>query len=90
MGSPPDETGRSADEGPQIQVRVAPMWVGKHEVTQAEYREFEQLATERGKQLIWGRHMIPGAPLAWIWSWSAGQTKSRCRCSMAAAPTAVR
>lgn len=43
MGSPADEPNRKTDEGPQVRVRVAPMWVGKHEVTQAEYREFELL-----------------------------------------------
>jgi formylglycine-generating enzyme required for sulfatase activity len=43
MGSPPDEPNRKSDEGPQIEVRVAPMWVGKFEVRQSEYREYELL-----------------------------------------------
>lgn len=43
MGSPPDEPHRKADEGPQVEVRIAPMWVGKFEVRQAEYMEFELL-----------------------------------------------
>lgn len=43
MGSPENEKGRRKDEGPQVEVNVPPMWVGKHEVTQREYREFEFL-----------------------------------------------
>lgn len=43
MGSPPNEPTRKEDEGPQIEVRVPPMWVGMHELTQQEYREFELL-----------------------------------------------
>ena len=39
MGSPPEEIGRDQDEGPQTRV-VLPQgfWIGKHEVTQSEYR----------------------------------------------------
>jgi len=33
MGSPPDETGRRPDEGPQRQVSIDSLWVGKFEVT---------------------------------------------------------
>jgi formylglycine-generating enzyme required for sulfatase activity len=40
MGSPDGEADRSPDEGPQVRVRVAPMWVGKCEVTWAEYKAF--------------------------------------------------
>lgn len=43
MGSPEDEEGRLDDEGPQIQVSVDPMWVGKTEVTWAEYKEYMSL-----------------------------------------------
>ncbi len=43
MGSPADESGRHDDEGPQVQVRVEPFWMGKHEVTWAEYQEFMAL-----------------------------------------------
>jgi formylglycine-generating enzyme required for sulfatase activity len=34
MGSPPDEQGREADEGPQHQVTLRSFEIGKHEVTQ--------------------------------------------------------
>jgi formylglycine-generating enzyme required for sulfatase activity len=37
MGSPSTETGRKADEGPQVQVRIEPFWMGKCEVTWDEY-----------------------------------------------------
>ena len=38
MGSPPDEPGRDDDEGPQRTVTIRePFWVGKYEVTSAEW-----------------------------------------------------
>jgi formylglycine-generating enzyme required for sulfatase activity len=37
MGSPPDEQGRRDDEGPQVEVEVSPFWMGRCEVTWAEY-----------------------------------------------------
>jgi formylglycine-generating enzyme required for sulfatase activity len=37
MGSPPEEKGRSADEGPQHPVTLKPFWMGKCEVTWEEY-----------------------------------------------------
>ncbi|HVT30729.1 MAG TPA: formylglycine-generating enzyme family protein [Lacipirellulaceae bacterium] len=40
MGSSPTETHRSKDEGPQVRVKVEPFWMGKCEVTWAEYRSF--------------------------------------------------
>ena len=45
MGSPDDENGRKLDEGPQVEISVDPMWVGKFEVTNQEYRQFCQLYT---------------------------------------------
>ena len=43
MGSPDDEEGRNDDEGPQIDVIVAPMWVAKTEVNWAQYKEYMEL-----------------------------------------------
>ncbi len=43
IGSPEDEAEREPCEGPQIEVVVAPMWVGKHEVTWEEYDHFMTL-----------------------------------------------
>jgi sulfatase modifying factor 1 len=40
LGSPASETLRKSDEGPQVRVAVAPFWMGKHEVTWAEYRAY--------------------------------------------------
>lgn len=37
MGSPAGEAGRKDDEGPQAEVAIQPFWIGKHEVTWAEY-----------------------------------------------------
>jgi formylglycine-generating enzyme required for sulfatase activity len=39
MGSPASEPGRSDDEGPQRQVTVSGFYMGKYQVTQAEYQE---------------------------------------------------
>ncbi len=40
LGSPETEADRNEDEGPQVRVTVAPFWIGKCEVTWAEYRAF--------------------------------------------------
>ena len=42
MGSPPTEAGRRADEGPAFEVTVEPFYIGRFEVTQAEYDLFLQ------------------------------------------------
>jgi formylglycine-generating enzyme required for sulfatase activity len=38
MGSPASEKGRKDDEGPQVEIEISPFWIGKHEVTWAEYK----------------------------------------------------
>ena len=40
LGSPADESGRNADEGPQAQVRISPMWVARCEVTWDQYHVY--------------------------------------------------
>lgn len=40
MGSPPSEKGRDADEGPVHEVCVDGFWVGRYEVTNAQFRRF--------------------------------------------------
>ncbi len=40
MGSPESEEDRRDDEGPQFEVTVKPFWMGKYEVTWAEYKKF--------------------------------------------------
>jgi formylglycine-generating enzyme required for sulfatase activity len=44
IGSPDDEADRRDDEGPQVEITVAPFWMGKHEVTWSEYKQYMQLA----------------------------------------------
>jgi formylglycine-generating enzyme required for sulfatase activity len=40
MGSPADEAGRDACEGPQYDVKVEPFWIGSCEVTWQEYKVY--------------------------------------------------
>jgi formylglycine-generating enzyme required for sulfatase activity len=40
MGSPASEEKRKEDEGPQLEVEIAPFWMGKYEVTWDEYDQF--------------------------------------------------
>ncbi|MCL2710200.1 MAG: formylglycine-generating enzyme family protein [Planctomycetaceae bacterium] len=40
MGSPEDEAGRRADEGPRHEVEIKPFWMGEHEVTWKEFEQF--------------------------------------------------
>ena len=40
LGSPPTERGRRPDEGPQVQVRLEPFWMGRTEVTWDAYHVF--------------------------------------------------
>lgn len=40
LGSPPGEKDRKADEGPQVEIQVAPFWMGKYEVTWSEYKSY--------------------------------------------------
>lgn len=43
LGSPVDEVNRQEDEGPQVEVSVPAMWVGKYEVTWSEYKLYMEL-----------------------------------------------
>ena len=47
MGSPDNEKGRQADEGPQHKVSIPPMWMGKCEVGWNEYELFMYPMEER-------------------------------------------
>lgn len=40
LGSPDSEAERRKDEGPQVRIKIAPCWIGKCEVTWAEYQRF--------------------------------------------------
>lgn len=43
MGSPEGETGRQPTEGPQFEVWIEPFWMGRCEVSWAEYRQYMSL-----------------------------------------------
>jgi formylglycine-generating enzyme required for sulfatase activity len=47
MGSPADERGRGADEGPRHRVAVRPFWMGRCEVTWDEYDLFRDMMRKR-------------------------------------------
>lgn len=48
MGSPEDEEGRAANEGPQHRVRITkPFYLGMHEVTLGQFRQFVEAKTYR-------------------------------------------
>jgi formylglycine-generating enzyme required for sulfatase activity len=40
MGSPESEAGRKDDEGPQNEVKIAPFWMGKYEITWQQYEQW--------------------------------------------------
>jgi len=42
-------------------------FVGNSVTDTINYRALAELAKSRGYKHVWGRHMIPGAPLQWIW-----------------------
>jgi formylglycine-generating enzyme len=43
LGSPVEESGRKEDEGPQVEIEVPAFWMGKCEVTWAEYKYFMRM-----------------------------------------------
>jgi formylglycine-generating enzyme required for sulfatase activity len=56
MGSPENEAGRKADEGPQHEVEIAPFWMGKCEVT---WREFELFMYPTEEKKAREMHKLP-------------------------------
>ncbi len=42
-------------------------FVGNSVTDTIDHTGFVDLAASQGHTQIWGRHMIPGAPLSWIW-----------------------
>jgi len=43
-------------------------FIGNSVTDQINYDGLQALAKSRGSDLVWGRHMIPGAPLEWLWA----------------------
>ena len=71
MGSPEDEEGRLADEGPQHRVTIAkPFYIGKYEVTNAQFRRFEPRHNSRwyeeyGKRIDLNSDEQPAVMIHW-------------------------
>ena len=47
-------------------------FIGNSVTDTINYRGLAALAKSRGHEHVWGRHMIPGAPLQWIWEHPKG------------------
>ena len=43
LGSPESEADRKEDEGPQVEIEVAPFWMGTYEVTWSEYKQYMRM-----------------------------------------------
>ena len=56
-----------AAQEPEAQKTLRVYFVGNSVTDTINYRGLEALAKSRGHKHVWGRHMIPGAPLQWIW-----------------------
>lgn len=52
MGSPEDEDWREDDEGPQRQVKVAPFWMGKCEITWDQYDVWNEDVDQRMRKML--------------------------------------
>lgn len=55
----------AAAPAPEKSLRV--YFIGNSVTDTINYRGLTELAKSRGHTQVWGRHMIPGAPLQWIW-----------------------
>lgn len=65
MGSPPDETGRSDDEGPQRWVEVDAFALGKTEVSFEQWDACVQGGACRKAEAGWGRGPMPVITVSW-------------------------
>ena len=67
MGSPPDEKGRDADEGPQRRVSVPRVAIGKYEVTFAQWDACVDAGgcSHRPEDQGWGRGERPVINVSW-------------------------
>ncbi len=57
----------AAVQAPAEEKPLRVFFVGNSVTDTINYRALAELAKSRGHKQIWGRHMIPGAPLQWIW-----------------------
>ena len=66
MGSPDSEVGRSDDEGPQHQVTLGDFFIGRDEVTFAQYDAFcEATGRDKPGDAGWGRGERPIINVSW-------------------------
>ncbi|MCX7819396.1 MAG: putative Ig domain-containing protein [Kiritimatiellae bacterium] len=50
-------------------------YIGNSLTDELKYGEFAALAQLAGERVVWGRHMIPGAPIRWMWGATNGFTE---------------
>ncbi len=53
--------------GAQAEQTLRVYHIGNSVTDTINYKGLSQLAESRGNKYVFGRHMIPGAPLSWIW-----------------------
>jgi formylglycine-generating enzyme required for sulfatase activity len=63
LGSPDDEADRLEDEGPQVEIEVNPLWIGKCEVTWDEYELWAMGLSQQRRQVL-GQDSTPYDELA--------------------------
>jgi len=61
MGSPPEEPGRDLDEGPRHRVEISAFYLGKYEVTQAQW----QKVMGKNPSFFKGDPMLPVENVSW-------------------------
>lgn len=65
MGSPPDESKREPDEGPQVRVKISPFWMARFETTWNLYDPFMMTNVSRNKDgsPSYPQHLKNAAPV---------------------------
>lgn len=63
---PPDRTGVPTTTVPPLPQPFRLYFVGNSVTDTVRYGALAELAKSRGIDVVWGRHMIPGAPLEWL------------------------
>jgi len=76
MGSPDDEAERGRDEGPQHQVTISDFWIGKYEVTNAQFSRFLQANPEFARPRELTQPEAPDRPATNV-SWNTALAYAR-------------
>ena len=66
--------GLSAAEPEDAETTFRVFYIGNSLTDNIRYSELAAMAEQTGDHIIWGRHMIPGAPLNWLWDHQEGFT----------------